>query len=107
MLLGVFSTCWAKNYERSKDGSTKDNILNFLNLVQLSSTDYYEVGKTRRAFGTIPPPETLFKTQQDPSRKEKKNGRYLFEYELCMLFGVFSTCLAKFYERSEGCIYKI
>jgi hypothetical protein len=37
MLLGVFSTCWAKITNVQRDVSTKDNILNFPNLVQLSS----------------------------------------------------------------------
>jgi hypothetical protein len=72
------------------------------------TTDYYELGIARTAFWDN---SSARNSKYRPSRKKtiKSNGkssRYLFEYESRMLFGVFSTCWAKSYERSEGWIYK-
>ncbi len=79
---------------------------NFRRTRQFQSTDYYEVGKTRRAilgqFLGMKLPQRPIKMHQEKklTKKKGRNGKYLFEYELCMLLGVFSTCWAKIYERS-------
>jgi hypothetical protein len=67
---------------------------------------YYQVGKTRRAFWDNSSAGNTHKDPTRPIQKKEKKGRYLFEYELRMILGVFSTCWAKNYERSEGWIYK-
>ncbi len=77
------------------------------------TTDYYEVGKTRRDFlgqflrwKHTTRPNKIHQEKKTNQKKKGRNCKYLFEYELCMLLGVFSTCWPKKYERSEGWIYK-
>jgi hypothetical protein len=57
-------------------------------------------------FEPIPPSWSTQRTHRKkiPIKSNGKSSRYLFEYELRMLLGVFSTCWAKNYERSEGWI---
>jgi hypothetical protein len=53
-------------------------------------------------------PQRPIKMHQEKklTKKKSRNGKYLFESELRMLWVVFSTCWAKIYERSGGWIYK-
>jgi hypothetical protein len=90
-----------------KDSSTFLDAESFLH--GLFATDYYELCRTHHGIlSQFLHPEAQIEPieKREPIKSNGKSSRYLFEYELCMLLGVFSTCWAKKYERSEGWIYK-
>ena len=73
------------------------------------TSDYYELCRTHNGiFSQFLHPESQIEPieKREPIKSNGKSSRYLFEYELRMLLGVFSTCWAKKYERSEGWIHK-
>ena len=73
----------------------------------LRITDSYELCRTRNGiFSQFLHPESQIEPieKREPIKSNGKSSWYLFEYELRMLLGVFSTCWAKKYERSEGWI---
>jgi hypothetical protein len=73
------------------------------------ATDYYQLCRTHHGIlSQFLHPEAQIAPieKKEPIKSNGKSSRYLFEYELRMLLGVFSTCWAKNYKRSEGWIYK-
>jgi len=76
-------------------------------IIYVTSTDYYELCRTHRWILSQflhPEAQSAPIEKKVPIKSNGKSSRYLFEYELRMLLGVFSTCWAKKYERSEGWI---
>ncbi len=70
-------------------------------------SDYYELCRTHHGIlSQFLRPEAQIEPieKREPLKSNGKSSRYLFEFELRMLLGVFSTCWAKNYKRSEGWI---